>query len=233
MSNQDLPRQDLPGQELPPADLPREDERTDSVPKIVPDYADADLRDLGERLADLYLERETAPSERNTDEIARIRSRMRKGPRLHAGEFLQDGRYRLVQRTHRGSSDGYWRAWDRISNELVLVRVFHADWVTDPQSVAAFKERGDALERLLHPGIGGVLDANRSDEGFVYVATRYFESGDLSKAELDTIDAIQVAIEVGQAIRYAHDHGVVHGDLRPQNVLLSVDGAAHVVGFSI
>lgn len=228
MSNPDLPHQDLAH-----SDLPREDDRTDSVPKVVPDYADADLRDLGERLAELYVDRESAPSDRIDEEIARIRARMRKGPRLHAGEFLQDGRYRLIQRTHRGSSDGYWRAWDRISGELVLVRVFHADWVTDPQSVAAFKERGDALERLLHPGIGGVLDASRSDEGFVYLATRYFESGDLAAAELDTIDAIQVAIEVGQALRYAHDHGVVHGDLRPQNVLLSADGAAHVVGFSI
>jgi tetratricopeptide (TPR) repeat protein/pSer/pThr/pTyr-binding forkhead associated (FHA) protein len=210
-----------------------EDERTDSVPRVTPEYADPEIKELGERLAALYAQREDQPSPQLTDEISRIKSRMRKGPRLHAGEFLQDGRYRLVARTHRGSGDEYWKAWDRASNELALVRVFHGSWVTDPEAVRAFLSRGDALERLVHPGIGGVVDANRSDEGFVYLATRYYTTGDLTTASLDTIDAIQVAIEIAQALKYAHDHGVVHGDLRPVNVLLSDDGSAHVVGFTV
>ncbi|MEZ4237826.1 MAG: hypothetical protein R3F59_17100 [Myxococcota bacterium] len=85
----------------------------------------------------------------------------------------------------------------------------------------------------MHPGIGGVIDAARSDEGFVYVATRYFESGNLASAPLDTIDAIQASIEVGAALQYAHEREVVHGDLRPNTVMLSEDGSAVVVGFSI
>lgn len=212
---------------------PLDDERTDSVPRVVPNYSDDEARELGERLAALYQAREADPNASVSEEIIRIRYKMRKGPRLQAGEFLQDGRYRLIERSHHGSVDGYWIAFDRVSGELVLVRVFHADWVTDPKSVRAFVHRGDALERLLHPGIGGVLDAARSDDGFVYLATKYFAEGDLASAKLDTIDAMQVGIEIAHALRYAHDHGVLHGDVRPQNVMLSKDGGAHLVGFSI
>src|SRR5262249_27448426 len=129
-----------------------EDERTDSVPRVSPEYADAESKELGEKLALLYAQRDEAPSVQLADEIVRIKSRMRKGPRLHAGEFLQDGRYRLLARTHRGSGDEYWKVWDRASHELALVRVFHGGWVTDPKKVDAFLSRGDQLERLVHPG---------------------------------------------------------------------------------
>jgi pSer/pThr/pTyr-binding forkhead associated (FHA) protein/tetratricopeptide (TPR) repeat protein len=215
-------------------ELPLEDERTDSVTvKVAPQYADDQMRELGERLAELYEQRAADPEAQVVDEILRLKYRMRKGPRLWAGEFMQDGRYRMIERSRDRSADGYWKAWDRITGDLVLVRVFHAQWVTDPAAVRAFMSRGDALERLVHPGIGGVLDAARSDEGFVYVATRYFESGNLASARLDTIDALQVAVEVAAALQYAHERGVVHGDLRPGNVMLVEDGGAQVVGFSI
>ncbi|MEQ1571262.1 MAG: tetratricopeptide repeat protein, partial [Myxococcota bacterium] len=198
-----------------------------------PEYADAAMREAGERLAALYDRRDDAPSLELADEIVRLKSKMRKGPRLTAGEFLQDGRYWLLARTHRGSSDEYWKAWDRASGELALVRVFHGEWVTDPAAVKEFLSRGDALERLVHPGIGGVVDANRSDEGFVYLATRYYTTGDVTTGALDGIDALQVGVEVAQALKYAHEHSVIHGDLRPVNVLLSADGGAHVVGFLV
>ncbi|MEQ1508030.1 MAG: protein kinase, partial [Myxococcota bacterium] len=214
-------------------DLPVEDERTDSVPKAAPTYADDEMRTLGDRLAALYDAQAADPGAPVADEIARIRARMRKGPRLRAGEFLKDGRYRLIERSRTGSADGYWKAWDRVSADLVLVRVFHGDWVGDPTAIARFKERGDQLEQLVHPNIGGVLDADRTDDGFVYVAATYFTSGDLAHAQLDATDAIQVSLEVAQALRHAHEHGVVHGDVRPSNVMLSADGSAHLVGFSI
>src|SRR5688500_7708811 len=78
-----------------------EDDRTDSVARIVvtPEYADAEAREAGEKLAALYAQRDEAPSLQLADEIVCLKNRMRKGPRLHAGEFLQDGRFRLLSRT--------------------------------------------------------------------------------------------------------------------------------------
>ncbi|HHO52636.1 MAG TPA: tetratricopeptide repeat protein, partial [Deltaproteobacteria bacterium] len=204
------------------------------MPRVTPAYPDEELRELGEELARLYAARDLNPEGSILQDIARVRGQMRKGPRLHAGEFLADGRYRLVERLQRGGADGYWKAWDRKHAEFVFVQVFHGEWVSDPESIEQFLERGKALTALRHPGIGKVLDAARSDDGFVYLVTQMFASGSLQAAsDLDAIAAIQVVVEISRALDAAHEQGVVHADVRPSNVMLSPDGAAHLVGFSV
>lgn len=211
-----------------------DDERTDAQPKIAPAYADAESRELGERLASLYQARDTQAGPAVAEEILRLRGRMRKGPRLHAGEFLQDGRYRLVSReAGRSGSDEHWAAWDRRSQEMVFVRVFHGDWIDDERALAEFRARGVALARLTHPHIGRVHEADRSDDGFVFLVTRMVGAQSLAEVRLDPTDALQMAIELAQALAHAHDSGVVHGAVRPDNVRLEGDGHAWLVGFSV
>lgn len=214
-----------------------DDERTDAMPKVNPAYADAEARELGERLASLYQARDTPSRDSGpavAEEIARLRARMRKGPRLHAGEFLQDGRYRLVAREpgHQGG-DEHWAAWDRRSSESVFVRVFHGEWVDDPKAMAEFRARGALLARLSHPHIGRVLEADRSDDGFVFLVTRMVGQAPLSDTRLDPIDGVQMSIELAQALAHAHDAGVVHGAVHPGNVRLDPDGHAWLAGFSV
>ncbi|MBX2797055.1 MAG: FHA domain-containing protein [Myxococcales bacterium] len=209
-------------------------EGTSSVPRVTPAYASDEMRELGEELARLYAQRDAQPDADVARDIARIRARMRTGPRLHAGEFVADGRYRLVERLPSRGVDGYWKAWDRRNTEFVFVRIFHGEWVSDPTAISAFLERGEALTKLEHPAIGRVLDADRSEGGFLYIATQMFESGSLQNATtMDAIDAIQVVVEVGRGLHAAHAQGVVHGDLNPSSVMLSTHGSAHVIGFSV
>jgi tetratricopeptide (TPR) repeat protein len=220
-----------------------DDDRTDAMPKVSPAYADAEMRGLGERLASLYqardVERGDGPGGAGdlvalAEEIARIRSRMRRGSRLHAGEFLKDGRYRLVSRQPGHTrGDEHWAAWDRRSQEMVFVRVFHGEWVDDEPSVAEFRQRGELLQKLSHPHIGRLLDADRSEDGFVILVTRMVGATTLADVRLDPTDAVQMAIELAQALAHAHDHGVVHGAIRPDNVRLEADGHAWLVGFSV
>ncbi|MCA9492117.1 MAG: FHA domain-containing protein [Myxococcales bacterium] len=225
----------------PREDLLEDDELTDSVPKVTPEYASDELRDLGEKLAVLYHAREIEPDRSGVvDEIARIHSQMRRGPRLHAGEFLADGRYRLLTRRDAGTSgDALWQAWERTTGQLVLVRVFHGGWVDRWKAVEQFKERGATLRKLVHPHLARVLDADRSDDGFVYLVTAHVGEQSLADAVSDTglvrdaIDAVEVAIELAQALQYCHEIGVVHGDVRPENVLMSPEGAAYLTHPSV
>src|SRR5688500_11759173 len=171
-----------------------DDELTDSVPRVVPAYADAEMRDLGERLAALYATRDAEPTAPVADEITRIRGRMRRGPRLHAGEYLMDGRYRLVARLKSSARpDAFWKAFDRDTGDLVFARVFHGEWVDDRAAVEAFVRRGDQLEALVHGSIGRVLDADCSD-GFVFLVPELFEGGSRVVAPLAPIHAVRVGV---------------------------------------
>ncbi len=211
-----------------------EDDLTDSVPKLISDYATDEHREFGDRLAALYHDRDVDGAPNLNDAIAAARGKLRRGPRMHAGEFLKDGRYRLLKRLPRQGSDGYWKAWDRVGAALVFVRVFHGSWVSDADAVSAFAERGAELQALHHAGIGRVLDAEASSDGFLYLASQYFGSGSLASTEgLDTVAGLQVLVELAQALGMAHDDGVVHGDVNPNNVMVSGDGSAHVVGFMV
>ncbi len=226
--------------ELPDADdLLEDDDLTDSVPRIVPVYSDLSYQELGERLAALYFARDTEGSDDQAreDAILKTAAAMRRGPRLHAGEFLADGRYRLIDSLGSSGSNAHWKAWDRASGRFVYLSVFHDLWSDDDAIVETFRKRGKQLVKLEHDNIGRVFDADRSVEGWVYVAQAYFAMGNLTgragRDGFDAIAALQVVVEIAEALRHAHDAGVVHGDVRPENVMLSSDGTAHLVDFAV
>ncbi len=225
--------------ELPDADVLEDDDLTDSVPKITPLYTDATYRELGERLAGLYFARDTEGSgdTERQDEILKIAAAMRRGPRLHAGEFLADGRYRLIDSMGSEGARSHWKGWDRVTGRFVYLSVFHDSWTDDTAAVEAFRRRGKQLVKLEHSNIGRVFDADCSAEGWVYVAQSYFAVGTLlgrvGRDTFDAIAALQVMVEVAEALRHSHDAGVVHGDVRPENVMHSADGTAHLVDFAV
>ncbi|MEN0063611.1 MAG: FHA domain-containing protein [Myxococcota bacterium] len=203
-------------------------------PEVAPLYATAQLRELGEELATLYDQRDQAPTASTASDIERVRRQMRSGPRLQAGEFLGDGRYRLLEKLPTAGVDGKWKAWDRKEQHPVLVRVFYGQWVSDEEAIKAFIERGRALMALDTVGIGRTFQAAKSDDGFVYLATQLFETGSLeTRSDLDAIAVTQVLLEAGRALATAHEKQLVHGAVQPDNVMITDQGSAHLVGFSV
>ncbi len=200
----------------------------------MPLYATASARELGEELNALYEARDSQPSSTTASEIDRVRRQMRSGPRLQAGEFLGDGRYRLLEKLPTAGVDGNWKAWDRQQQHPVLVRVFYGQWVSDEEAIGGFVERGKALVELEDPSIGRTFEASRSDDGFVYLVTELFETGSLAtRSDLDAIAVTQVLLETGRALAAAHEAGIVHGAVQPENVMITDAGVAHLVGFSV
>ena len=218
--------------ELPVLDTDalEDDDLTDSVPRIEPVYADDVYRDLGERLSALIelrdLEPQSPDGPARAEEIARLAAKMRRGPRLHAGEFLADGRYRLIDGLSAKGPDAHWKAWDRKQGRFVYLTIFHDAWTDDEASVRSFLTRGRKRVALEHPHISRAFEAARSVEGWVYVAQAYFASGNLkglaadaAQRGLDGIASTQLLLELAEGLRHAHDAGLVHGDLQPTNVM--------------
>ena len=214
------------------------DEMTDAVGMAMPNYASDEARQLGERLNALYVKRAKKASKTLTKEINSVRALQRRGPRLHPGEFLVDGRYRLLDRLGHDAVDGRWQAWDAHTGGPVHILIMHGEWVLQDALVDAFIARSNKLAEWDHQGIAQILDSGRNEEGFVYVVTEFMGPVDLHSAilaeeSLSDIAAVQAMLEVAEALQGAHTHGAVHGAVNPANVVMAFDGSAHLTNFDL
>jgi len=214
------------------------DDMTDAVGMARPRYANDAGRELGERLHALYQKRAKKSSKALSKEIAEVQGLLRRGPRMHPGEFLCDGRYRLLDRLGHDAVDGRWQAWDAEVNGPVHVKIMHGDWVLRDDLVDAFIARANTLAEWDHCGIAQILDVGRSAEGFVFLTTEFkgpvdLHSAVLSEDALSQIASIQAMIEVAEALGGAHTHEAVHGAVTPANVVIAFDGAAHLTNFDL
>jgi len=225
---------DQPGTIPPPVgayvSLLRQERRTDRFfypPE--PQYEDDRIRGLSEELEAAYsqLEKETTLGEDTAstrEEILRIRREIRDGPRLKAGEFLSDGRFRLIDILGRGGFATVWKAFDRKRHELVAVKVLHGQHSDDRSRRERFFRGARKMAELRHPGIAQVLEEHLEDGGHHFFIMEYAPGGDLRQAVLEgrfSNDLLPPLIwEVGEALSFAHERGVIHRDVKPANILL-------------
>jgi eukaryotic-like serine/threonine-protein kinase len=146
-----------------------------------------------------------------------------------------DGRYRLLRRIGSGGMADVWLAKDPHLQRRVALKVLHRRFAQDREFVERFRREAEAAAGLSHPNIVAVYD--RGDvEGTYYIAMQLLEGRSL-KALIDQgLTPEQAASQVRQVLEaagYAHRHGVVHRDLKPQNVIVDDEGAATVTDFGI
>jgi serine/threonine-protein kinase len=143
---------------------------------------------------------------------------LRKGSRM--------GKYRLDRRIGRGAFAEVWKARDTVEHRAVALKVMH------PQAVAEWGRRSIEHEariasRLEHPGVVAIRNADWIDDRFV-IATD-LAAGNLagySKARRSGPTALEVIREVAAGLAYAHSQGVLHRDVKPENILIFADGRA-------
>jgi len=139
-----------------------------------------------------------------------------------------DGRYRVELQLGVGSVGSVYRATDRTTGKPVALKIWNSA-ADDPQVKGRFLREAQALSTLRHPNIVDVYGYGVVDE-LPYVAMEYVEGRTLEEQlgegqPLDAAVALEVMVQVLQALAYAHGLGVVHRDLKPDNVaLISVTG---------
>jgi tRNA A-37 threonylcarbamoyl transferase component Bud32 len=150
---------------------------------------------------------------------------------------LLNGRYRLDAQVGTGGMSTVYRAFDSTLERRVAIKLMHRDIAGDSDQLERFRREARAVARLSHPHIVGVIDAGEED-GRPYIVFEYVEGETLKDrirrlGRLPVDEAIAYAIEIARALGAAHGRGIVHRDVKPQNVLVDEEGSAKVTDFGI
>jgi serine/threonine-protein kinase len=152
------------------------------------------------------------------------------------GTLLSD-RYRLDAQIGSGGMSTVYRAFDTVLERPVAIKLMHRDIASDSDQLERFRREARAVARLNHPHIVQVIDAGE-DDNTPYIVLEYVEGETLKDrirrlGRLPVGEAIAYAIEIARALGAAHEHAIVHRDVKPQNVLVDSEGSAKVTDFGI
>jgi serine/threonine-protein kinase len=152
------------------------------------------------------------------------------------GELIAD-RYELEELVGTGGMSTVFRAHDRQLERRVAIKILHEHYAADPEYLERFRREARAVARLSHPNIVTVIDRG-DDGGRQYIVFEHVEGENLKElvvrsGRLPVRRALELALDVADGLAFAHDHGLVHRDVKPQNVLLSREGEVKVTDFGI
>ena len=149
-----------------------------------------------------------------------------------------DNRYDIVRPLGSGGMGQVYLARDRTLGRDVALKVLRSQYAGDRESAERFKREATSAAGLSHPNIVQVYDRGDTEEGSSYIAMEYVPGGTLkerivAEGPLDARLAASYGYQVAEALGAAHAKGVVHRDIKPQNVLISASGGAKVGDFGI
>src|SRR4029450_2591068 len=152
-------------------------------------------------------------------------------------EELIAGRYELLELVGRGGMPSVWKAPHRLLDRTVAIKVLHEHYTQDEEYVERFRREARSVAQVSHPNIVTVIDRGE-DGGRQYIVFEYVDGENLkqvieSEGPLPAGEAVLLALQVARALGFAHDRGLVHRDVKPQNVLLNDEGQAKVTDFGI
>ena len=155
---------------------------------------------------------------------------------LNPGTFLAD-RYEIIERVGAGGMSDVYRATDHILERDVAVKVLKSEFAEDAGFVSKFRAEAQSAAGLEHPNIVNIYDVG-SEDGMYYIVMEYVEGITLKtyiekKGHLNYKEVISIAIQVGRGIEAAHNKGIIHRDIKPQNIIISHEGKVKVTDFGI
>ncbi len=148
------------------------------------------------------------------------------------------GRYRIIREIGRGTMGIVYEAFDPVLERGVALKTVRLE--PGPQQGLEFKERfqreAKSAARLNHPNIVTIHDAGE-EGGVAYIAMEFLEGRSLrnlmDEGRLTTEDAVSYAIQIAEGLDYAHRFGVIHRDIKPDNIIVSAHGRAKITDFGI
>lgn len=166
-------------------------------------------------------------------------------PTPSSGLALLNGRYRLLAVIAGGGMATVYKAQDTLLSRLVAVKTLRERLARDPQFVQRFREEAQAAANLNHPNVVTIFDVGRDAADGVerhYIVMEYVEGHDLkhlireraAAGQTFGIDeAVDIVRQICEGVGYAHRRGLVHCDLKPQNVIVTPERKAKVADFGI
>src|SRR5580693_3826245 len=161
------------------------------------------------------------------------------------------GRYRLEAEIGRGGMSTVYRAFDTVLERPVAIKLMHREIAADSDQLERFRREARSVAQLSHPHVVTVIDAGEEQAapdtgegsangavGTPYIVFEYVQGETLKdvirrEGPLEITQALAYAIEIARALGTAHEHQIVHRDVKPHNVLIGEEGAAKITDFGI
>lgn len=148
-----------------------------------------------------------------------------------------DGRYEIIEIIGVGGMAVVYKAYDNIDNRIVAIKILKNEYIENAEFRRRFKNESKAIAVLSHPNIVKVFDVSYGDL-IQYIVMEYVDGITLKEyieqqGVIDPREAIYFITQILRALQHAHDKGIVHRDIKPQNIMLISDGTIKVTDFGI
>ena len=148
-----------------------------------------------------------------------------------------DGRYEIREIIGVGGMAVVYKAYDTIESRIVAIKILKEEFVTNEDFVRRFKNESKAIAVLSHPNIVKVYDVSFGDL-IQYIVMEYIDGITLkqyieSHGSIPWKDTVNIVMQILRALQHAHDKGIIHRDVKPQNIMLTSDGTIKVTDFGI
>ncbi|WP_129672075.1 Stk1 family PASTA domain-containing Ser/Thr kinase [Candidatus Chloroploca sp. Khr17] len=148
-----------------------------------------------------------------------------------------DGRYELEQKIGEGGMARIYLGLDRRLNRRVAIKIPHRHFLSEKDFLERFRHEAQAAAMLAHPNIVDIYDVGQ-DGDVHYIVMEYVDGTDLKtlilrEGPLPVARAIDLATQIARGLQAAHRAGMIHRDIKPQNVIVTHDGQAHVTDFGV
>ena len=148
-----------------------------------------------------------------------------------------DGRYEIQEIIGMGGMAVVYKAHDNVENRTVAIKILKEEFVSNEEFLRRFKNESKAIAMLSHPNIVKVYDVSFGDL-IQYIVMEHIEGITLKEfiaqeGSLRWKDAVHFTLQILKGLQHAHDKGIVHRDVKPQNIMVLPDGTIKVTDFGI
>lgn len=159
---------------------------------------------------------------------------------MHMDRFIGkrlDGRYEIQEIIGVGGMAVVYKAYDNIEDRTVAIKILKEEFVANEEFLRRFKNESKAIAVLSHPNIVKVYDVSFGDL-IQYIVMEYIDGITLKEyierqGSLRWKDAVHFTIQILRGLQHAHEKGIVHRDVKPQNIMVLADGTIKVTDFGI
>ena len=148
-----------------------------------------------------------------------------------------DGRYEITELIGEGGMADVYRATDVVDNKTVAVKILKKEFAENEEFLRQFRNESKAIAVLSHPNIVKIFDVGFS-ERIQFIVMEYIDGITLNEymeqqGQLGWKDAVHFILQILRALQHAHSKGIVHRDIKPQNIMMLRDGTIKVMDFGI